>query len=117
MKVGGAFRHDGAIGVVEGGDLFPFRVGEQKLAVLGLLRVRSGQDLLVLGNQAEDSPGMPDRSRSFPGLGTEEKRRGSALRGDESAGGGEEGALQSDAAQFPGEPALAGFRVDRHEPA
>ena len=74
MQVSGAGGEDGAVRVVEGGNLLPFRIGEKELVVPGLLRLRTGEDLLVLGDETKDAAGESDGTRRLAGPGLEEER-------------------------------------------
>jgi len=108
VEVGFAFGDDDAGGVVEGGEAFArFGVGEAKLFVMFALVGRSGDELVVFGEEAEGAAGLFDGAGGFAVSLSEGDGRGAALGDVESVAAGEDGTLEGDAGVF-GEVKLFG---------
>ena len=117
MMIGDALGDDGPGGIIEGSDLCSFRTGKEKLTVLWFLGAWSGDQFIVLRNEAEDAAGMTNCSGGKAGGEIVEEGRGATLGSNESIDGGEKRALKGDPADFLAESPFTSSRVEGDEPA
>ena len=111
MEIGDAICHHRTGGIVESCNASSFGVGKEKLVIFGLLGLWAGDQLVVLGDEAEDSPSMSNSSRGFSCFQVIEEGRRPALGGDQGIGSGQKSTLKGNVTDFPAELAPACFWV------
>ena len=117
MEIRDTICHYRAGGVVESCNASSFCVSKEKLVVFGFLGFWTGDQLIILGDEAKDSSSMPDSSRGLSGFQVIEEGGGSALGCDQGIGSRQERSLKGDVTDLLTELAYACFGVGCDQPA